>query len=58
MTIELLNTTQAAELVGLKKATLISLRKKNQGPLARQIGREYLYKKESLLEWLSAQFGK
>lgn len=58
MDIKLLNTKAVAELTGLKRSTLIGLRRRGDGPNATQIGREYFYDQNEVEIWLKAKFEK
>lgn len=53
--IKLLNTAQAADLLGLKKNTLEIWRYQDKGPKFRKLGRLVRYAESDLLEYLDEQ---
>lgn len=49
-----LTTQEVAELVCLKPETIIARRQFGQFPAARKIGKNLLYKKDEVIEWVEA----
>ena len=52
---DFLDSGAAANLMGLRKATLAKLRVTGGGPVFIKAGRKVLYKKEDLVQWLDAR---
>ncbi len=52
---ELLTTEQAAEILGLKKKTLIAYRGQGFGPKVRKLGRTVRYKRDDVYKWIDEQ---
>lgn len=53
--IKLINSSQAATLLGVRVTTLESFRIRGTGPAYRKIGRLVRYEERELWEWLEAQ---
>lgn len=50
---KLLDTQQAADRLGLARATLAKLRVHGGGPAFRKLGAKVLYEESDLLDWLA-----